>query len=55
MVSFDDTQVGVVKIPMWPLFLQKFRVPSLTHKALQPFEHRHRTLSKYKLWYETPI
>ena len=44
MISFYDTQVGVVKIPMWPLFLQKFRVPSLTRKALQPFEHRHRII-----------
>ena len=35
--------------------LQKFRVPSLARKSLQPFEHRYRTITKYKLWYETPI
>ena len=55
MVSFYDTQGDVVKIPIWPLFLRKFRVPSLVRKSFQPFEHRHRTISKYKLWYETPI
>ena len=55
MVSFYDTQGDVVKIPIWPLFLQKFRLPSLARKWLQPFEHRYRTISKYKLWYESPI
>ena len=52
MVSFYDTQG---EIAIWPLFLQKFRVPSLARKSLQPFEHRYRNISKYKLWYETPI
>ena len=51
MVIFYDTQGDVVKIPIWPLFFQKFRVPSLARKSLQPY----RTISKYKLWYETPI
>ena len=55
MVSFYDTQGDVVKIPIWPLFLQKFKVPSLARELLQPFEHHYRTISKYKLWYETPI
>ena len=55
MVSFYDTQGDVVKIPPWPLFLQKFRDPSLARKSLQPFEHRYRIISEYKLWYETPI
>ena len=55
MVSFYDTQGVVVKIPMWLLFLQKFCVQSLARKSLQPFEHRYRTISKYKLWYESPI
>ena len=41
MVSFYDTQGDVIKIPIWPLFLQKFRVPSLARKSLQPFEHRY--------------
>ena len=40
MVSFYETQGDVVKIPIGPLFLQKFRVPSLARKSLQPFEHR---------------
>ena len=55
MVSFYDRQGNAVKIPIGPLFLRKARVPSLARKALQPFEHRHRAISKYKLWYETPI
>ena len=54
MVSFYDTQGDVVKIPIWPLFLQKFRVSSLARKSWQPFEHHYRTISKYTLWYETP-
>ena len=32
-------------------FLEKFRVPSLDRKASQPYDHRHRIISKYKLWY----
>ena len=54
-MSFYDTQGDVVKIPIWPLFLQKFRVPSLARKSLQLFEHGYLTISKYKLWHETPI
>ena len=55
MISFYDTQGDAVKISIWWLFLQTFRVPSLARKSLQPCEHRYRTISKYKLWYETPI
>ena len=55
MDTFYDTQGDVVKIPIWPLFLQKFRVLSLARKSLQPFEHRYRIISKYKLWYETTM
>ena len=50
--QFYDTYGNVVEIPIWPLFLQKFRVPSLARKSLQPFEHRYRTIFKYELWYE---
>ena len=55
MVSFYDTQGDVVKTRIWPLFLQKFRVPSLARESLQPFKHGYRAFSKYKLWYETLI
>ena len=54
-MSFYDTQSDVVKIPIWPLFLQKIRVTLLARKSLQLFEHGYLTISKYKLWYETPI
>ena len=54
-MSFYHTQGDVVKIPIWPLCLQKFGGPSLARKSLQLFEHRYPTISKYKLWYETPL